>query len=397
MPALIDFDTAMAMLSEHDHGPLAVEQVPLAAADGRILAERITADRSLPPFNRSAMDGYAFRHGKSTDAMVVSDEVRAGDDPRVTVAAGACVLISTGAAVPTDCDTVVPVEHTNRAGRGESMQITAPVPSRGANIHPQAADAAMGDVVLTPRTRIGPAEIGIAAMVGCEHLAVHRRPTVAIVTSGDEVVKPGMQPGPQQIRNSNGPMIASLIERLGGQIVLRQHMLDTPQMVTDTLRDALATAEVIVTTGGISAGRHDHIPAVLESLGCEWSISGIAMKPGKPARLGLAGERTVVCLPGNPVSALITATVIVAPVVRAKLGLTPGPRWRMVRLAEDTRCNSNRTLLRPAMTPQADIAVIPTWQGSGDLVHAAGTRGIVWLPLATKAVAGTEVPFTRWP
>ena len=397
MPVLIDFDTAMAMLNEHEQGLLATEQVPLAAADGRILADRISADRDLPPFNRSAMDGYAFRHGASTEAMVVSDEVRAGDDPRVTVAAGACVLISTGAAVPADCDTVVPVEHTNRAGRCESMQITAPVPGRGANIHPRAADAAKGDVVLTPRTRIGPAEIGIAAMVGCEHLSVHRRPTVAILTSGDEVVASGVQPGPQQIRNSNGPMVAALIERIGGHIILQQHMLDTPQVVTDALREALATAEIIVTTGGISAGQHDHIPAVLESLGCEWSISGIDMQPGKPARLGHAGERTVVCLPGNPISALVTATVIVAPVVRAKLGLTPGPRWRMVRLAEDTRCNPRRTLLRPAMTPQADMAVIPTWQGSGDLAHAAGTRGIVRLPLATKAVAGTEVPFTRWP
>jgi molybdopterin molybdotransferase len=397
MPALIDFDTAMAMLSEHDHSPLAVEQVPLAAAGGRILAEHISADRDLPPFNRSAMDGYAFRHGESTEAMVVSNEVRAGDDPRVIVAAGACVLISTGAAVPTDCDTVVPVEHTNRAGRGESMQITATVPGRGANIHPQAADAAMDDVVLTPRTRIGPAEIGIAAMVGCEQLAVHRRPTVAILTSGDEVVASGVQPGPQQIRNSNGPMVAALIERLGGHIVLQQHMLDTPQMVTNAIGEALETAEIIVTTGGISAGRHDHIPAVLESLGCGWLINGIDMQPGKPARVGHARGRTVVCLPGNPVSALVTGTVIVAPIVRAKLGLTPGPRWRMVRLAEDTRCNPNRTLLRPAMTPQADTAVIPTWQGSGDLVHAAGTRGIVRLPLARKAVAGTEVPFTRWP
>jgi molybdopterin molybdotransferase len=174
-------------------------------------------------------------------------------------------------------------------------------------------------------------------------------------------------------------------------------MPDSCEAVTASIQRAVDCADIVVTTGGISAGLHDYIPDACESLGAAWSISGIAMQPGKPARLGHIGACTLTCLPGNPVSALVSGTVLLAPVLRGRLGLTPGPRWRTVRLERDTRCNLRRTLLRPAHTPQAEVAVIPSWQGSGDLVHAAGTRGIVRLPLADHAPAGTPVPFTRWP
>ena len=392
MAALMDFDEALSVVAGIGSCTPQCDPAPLRAAEGRGLGSPVVADRALPPFNRAAMDGYAFLHSASRGPRPVVGEVRAGDEAAPTVPAGSCVAISTGAAVPQDCDTVVPVEDTDR---GDPMTMTGDPPARGRHVHAHGEDVKQGASVIEAGVRIGSAEVGIAAMVGCEKVAVRRRPTVAILTSGDEVVPNGTDPTPHCIRNSNAPMVAALAHRIGAEVVDTAHLQDDRAAVDTAIASTLA--DVIVTTGGISAGRHDHIAAAFTSAGTDWAIQGVQMQPGKPARVGVLGDRTVVCLPGNPVSALVTAAMFLAPVLRSRLGLPPGPRWRTVRLGESLRCNAKRTMLRPAFTPDSGTAVVPVWHGSGDLVHAAGTRGVVRLPLAASADAGTEVRFTRWP
>jgi len=393
MPDLMDFDDAVQRTADLPAATPVTERVALSTASGRILASPIHADRDLPPFHRACMDGYAYAAGEEA-AMPVDGEVAAGEASDRRIPAGACALISTGAPLPPGTDTVIPHEQTDR---GNPLRVTGVWPGRGSNVHARAADAAEGDTLVERGTRIGPAEIGIAAMVGAAEIQVLQRPRVAVFTSGNEVVAEGVLPASHQIRNSNGPMVESLIERLGGSTVAAQHLPDDSEASVAAIRAKLDQSSIIVTTGGISAGRHDHVGTSLESIGVTWAVNGVAMQPGKPVRVGTIGATSIVCLPGNPVSALITGSIFLATAMRLHLGLPAMPRWRPVALREDAKANPRRSLLRPAVTTSAMEASIPPWQGSGDLAHAAGTRGVVRLPRTGDCAAGTVVPFTRWP
>ncbi|MCP4757926.1 MAG: molybdopterin molybdotransferase MoeA [Planctomycetes bacterium] len=394
MPQLIEFDNAVDLVKSLSLPLTNTETRSLDEAMGCVLAERLVADRDLPPFNRAAMDGYAFVHASASKSMPIAGARRAGEVKAIDVPPGTCIEISTGAAVPDPCDTVIPFELTNR---GDPVRIDGDLPVSGRHIHQQGSDAVAGDVLVRPGTSLGPAEIGIAAMAGHVALSVRGAPRVCLLTSGDEVVQEGAMPAPHQIRNSNGPMVSALVRRIGGRIEHHQHLRDDLESTTQSIRRASDSCDVIVTTGGISAGRHDYLPDAFESLGCQWLISGVGMQPGKPLRIGSLGECTVVCLPGNPVSALVTAAVFLTPILQKYLGIEPGPNWRSVELAEDAKSNPNRTLLRPALLKDSTHVSIPKWQGSGDLVHAAGTNGIVRLPQTNHAPAGERVSFAPWP
>ena len=369
-------------------------QVNLIEAIDLVLAASIHTDRDLPPFNRSAMDGYAFRASSWRQTMPVHAMITAGQRYEDDTPADACVEIATGAAVPELLDVVVPHEHTDR-GNPVTFEFTD-APPIGDCIHARASDAAKGDVVVHAGTVMGAVEVGLAALVGATTVEVHRRPRVAIFTSGDEVVNDGVTPGPHQIRNSNGPMVEATVERCGGDVVHRSNLLDTRNTVHSAIEVILPEVDLIVTTGGISAGRADYIPDALESLGCRWLVSGVRMQPGKPVRTGRIDDVAIVCLPGNPVAVAACSTLFLAPVIRQLLGKHAPPRWRMVTLSTDTRGNTKRAAFRLAMSQGDDTARVPTWQGSGDLAHASGTQGLVELPTQATIPAGTVVPMTSW-
>lgn len=382
-------DAATALVNE----PLDAQSCALDDAAGRTLAEAVTADRDHPPFNRAAMDGYAMRHAEHADTMACVGRIDAGADIDITVPAGSCIAIATGARVPEGLDTVVQHEWTRAAGQSIVFQRMADI---GANVHLQGADAVSGTQLVPKATMLDTVALGLAAACGQTTLRVRRCPSVAVCTSGDEVVAATDTPAAHQIRNSNGPMIASLVQRLGAIVHSTTHLCDDADAVLAPLADLVAPADIIVTTGGISAGERDVIAAAFDDLGVTWTIIGATVKPGRPIRLGLLGETIVVCLPGNPVSALVMGSLVLSRICAAMLGRAPKP-WAPAALAQAVNANARRTLIRPCHLVDGTIR-IPTWQGSGDLVHAAGTHGVVRVPMQSEPVpAGTLLPFCPWP
>ncbi len=394
MPELPPYHHALTQVLQALVPCTAVEQpMPVSKAAGHILAEPIQADRDIPPFHRAAMDGYAVCTSTWQSSMPVHTCLQAGHQLHAGVPADACIEIATGAAVPPPFDAVIPYEQTDR--QNPVTFHLDDVPASGANIHPQAADAASGATIVKAGTMLRAAEIGLAAMVGVQNVVVYAPPRVHVVTSGDEVVEDDLQPSSHQIRNSNRPMIAELIHRCGGRVTSTDHVIDTP--TSGGLTSQESDADLLVTTGGISAGRADHVATTLTAAGCHWLVTGVAMQPGKPVRIGVLDQKVIVCLPGNPVSALVCGALLLAPILRQWLHQPATPYWHTVTLQQSVPGNPRRTAFRPACRTNNNEVLIPPWQGSGDLVHAAGTDGVVELPQTKLVEAGTQLRMTTWP
>ena len=386
--------------------PLAVapsgEEVDLADAAHRILATPINADRDHPPFNRSTMDGYAVRAADVEAGRVfpVAGSISAGSAPMPSVDPGACVAIATGAALPTDLDAVIEHERSNREN---PVRFDLPSIEPGRNIHPRGVDRKAGAPVLSEGTRLGPAEIGIAASNGHHRISVRRRPTVALISTGDELVDIHETPGPWQLRDSNGPMLAAAINDLGGEVRRQTRAIDTLEATIDQLHQAMSHCDLVVTIGGVSAGERDHVPAAWEELGARPLINRAAIQPGRPIRAWQVDQTTAIALPGNPVSALVCLHLFARPWLRAGLGLDPLADWEVGELERPARTNPHRTALRPCHqtlrdSPGTTRVSVAAWHGSGDLPHLGGTIGIVELdPQAGPEIpAGTACPLLRW-
>ncbi len=399
--ALPDYDRALGEVLRRV-SRLGHEVVPVGEASGRVLREDITADRDQPPFNRSAMDGYAVR----------SCEVRPGAWLEVvtTIAAGAAAdrsvdlkkgaaRIATGASVPDAYDAVIRLEQAEEVdGR---VRFTLDSVEPGASIHKRGADAQANRLVVRSGSVLGPQLVGVAAGLGQAEVRVTRRPSVSLITTGDEVRPPATPTkdlSPQQIRNSNGPMIDALLRGLGVEMMDHIHVVDDPQATLAAAREALGKSDLVVTVGGISAGQRDFLPGVWRELGLETVVQGVAMQPGKPVLVAQeeASKRLVIGLPGNPVSVLTTAHLFVWPVIRGMLGLSPALPWRRVWLSEPVKANARREAFRSArlLGETRDQAQVIGWHGSGDLVHTCAADGLVRLPQRAEPLdAGEALPF----
>ena len=398
MPELPTYEDALRRSLDGVDCLAAHEMVSLGAADQRVLAEPIIADRDQPPFNRSAMDGYAVRHSDlaSITSYPVVGTVAAGQSAHVEVPPGSCVAIATGAAVPAPLDLVVPHE---RSDHGDPVRLDADGLAAGYAVHARGADAVAGDELVGAGTRLSPVHLGLAATVGLEHVPVQRRPRVRVLTSGDEIVDATAMPLPHQVRNGNAPMLEGLIHRMGGNWLGHEHALDDPDAVRSAVERAADDVDIVVTVGGISAGDRDFFPGILDAMDAKTRIAGAAIQPGKPVRIQrLPSGVMIVSLPGNPVSVLATACLFLWPLIRTMLGCTSPMPWRPVELASDVHANAGRELFRPASVQPAGSVVVPVWQGSGDLSHAASTDGLVAIPRRTGPVStGTTVRFLPWP
>jgi molybdenum cofactor synthesis domain-containing protein len=304
--------------------PLGVERVPLDGAFGRILAQDAVADGRYPSHPRSTMDGFAVRSADTLEERRITGEIRMGHAPPAPLGTGEAMRIPTGGAVPDGADAVVPIEDTD--DRGDRMT-PREMPTPGDAITPPGEDMEPGDLILAAGTRIDGAAMGVLATLGFSEVPVWRRPLVAIISTGDELVDPSGKPGIGQVRDSNRYALAGALRDLGVEPVHLPRVEDTPEALERAMREALATADAVMLTGGSSVGVRDLVPRTIERLGEPGVIvHGLRVRPGKPTVLGAIGSKPIIGLPGNPTSALMIFLNIAAPVLRGLTGEVLRPR-----------------------------------------------------------------------
>ncbi len=371
---------------------------------GCILAESVASDLDLPPFDKALMDGYAVRAsdfaGGSAELHVV-EEVAAGRTPSAAVGAGQATRIMTGAPIPAGADAVVMVERS-RMLDGQRVRLEDVVKPEQ-NLLRRGREMRLGETVVPPGCALRPQEFGVLAAVGRTHALVHPRPTVAVAPTGDEITEVHEKPGPGQIRNSNGPMLLAQIERAGGVPEFLGLARDTRESLREHILRGLES-DVFILSGGVSAGKLDLVPSVLEELGVQSLIQKIAMKPGKPMVFGvkLHAERPptlVFGLPGNPVSSLVCFELFVRPALRLLRGQTASPEPISAALTEPMRYRTDRATYYPARLEcvSAGWRVTPVpWFGSPDLRGVLGCNAFAVIPPGTHDFqTGELLPILR--
>lgn len=373
--------------------PLEVEEVPLRAAAGRVLREAQTAARAQPPFAASAMDGYALRRADARPGarLRVVAEAAAGRAAAQPLPPGAAIRIFTGAPLPQGADLVVIQENTRREGDDVIIE-TAPGPSDADHIRPAGGDFAQGARFDAPR-RLGAQDIALLAAMNCTPLPVTRRPEVAIIATGDELVSPGQVPGPDQIVASNSYGLAALVEGEGARarlLPIARDRMESLAAVLDLARDA----DLIVTIGGASVGDHDLVGRAAADAGMEQAFYKVAMRPGKPLMAGRLHGVPMIGLPGNPVSALVCGHVFLRPVLRAMLGLPAQPLpLAQAPLAAPVGANGPRAHYMRARLQNGAIAPFDRQDSSLLTVLAQADALLLRPPQAPAATAGELVPY----
>ena len=375
--AALPFDQARAIVLEKTAAlnPRPIpERVPLAEAAGRVLAEPVESDRDYPPFPRSARDGFAVRAADVANPparLRVLGQTRAGEPSRFTVGPGEAVEIMTGAPAPAGADAVVMVEYSRMDGDHVILeQSIAP----GRNIVPQGSECASGSTVVEAGVRLDYPQIALLASVGRAQVPVFRRPRVAILSTGDEVVPIDAAPESFQIRNSNAWSVAAQVRRRGGEPVVLPIAPDRPAETRDLIRKGLE-ADMLVLSGGVSMGKHDLVEGALDELGAEIFITQVKIQPGKPLVFGQAAGKPVFGLPGNPVSTMVTFELFARAALELLAG-APGAPLPFVEavLSKPFRHKPVLTRFLPARLEGdyfgARVEPIQ-WQGSGDVTATA--------------------------
>lgn len=402
---LMALDDAVARLLAEAVPLQDVEQLSTFEADGRVLAQDLIAGLTVPPRDNSAMDGYAVRLADCTgDAVLpVSQRIPAGTVGQ-PLAAGTVARIFTGAQVPEGADAVVMQEDTEAiAGDGLGQVRIRPVPRPGQNIRRAGEDVQAGTTVLARGERLTPQALGLAASIGFAKLPVVRRPRVALLSTGDELVMPGEVPPeamrPGAIYNSNRFFMRGLLQRLGCEVQDLGLVPDRLDATIDALRAAAARNDLIITTGGVSVGEEDHVRAAVQALGT-LDLWLVAMKPGKPFAYGRIGNTHITGLPGNPVSSFMTFLLLVRPFLLALQGASRiAPRAVGMRADFDwPRPDKRREFLRVRTTAEGGLALFPN-QGSGVLTSTVWGDGVVDNPGGQAIARGDTVrfvPFSAW-
>jgi molybdopterin molybdotransferase len=368
---------------------LPAEPVGLDAAQGWVLAEDVASPIDVPPFESSAMDGYAVAAGPTAE-LAVAGESRAGRPFAGTLPAGAAVRISTGAEVPEGANAVVPVERSEAGANGS---VTLPDTAPGENVRHPGEDMRAGDVVLRPGTVLGPAEVAVAASVGRTELSCAARPRLALVVTGDELAEPGEALGPGRIYNSNARALAGLARAAGAETAMSARVADDAGGTRAALGRALAGADVVCVSGGVSVGAHDHVKAALEELGVEQRFWGVRLKPGKPTWFGARDGVLVFGLPGNPVSAMVTFQLFVRPALVGLQGASPEPKRASAVLAHPVALNSRRDQalrVRLEPSPEGWRAELTGGQGSHQLTSMLGADALAIVPAGQGELAAGE-------
>jgi molybdopterin molybdotransferase len=397
---LLSYEEAAALVAAHahrigQHHPR-TERLALADTTGRILAAPIAADDDQPPFPRSTRDGYACRAVEASAhiALPIAGATHAGEVPAGPLPSAAAWEIMTGAPVPAGADCVVMLEHVEKSANAIRLIPPSTIAS-GDNVVAKGAQASRGDEQLPAGTRLGPAQIALAAACGCAHLDVFVRPRVAILTTGDELVAVETTPGPGKIRNSNEPMLAAFVANAGAEPIVLPTAADTGEALDAALAQA-KQADMLLISGGVSAGKFDLVEPALARLGAQFHFTGVRIQPGKPLVFGQiprsGGSSTAQVffgLPGNPISSAATFHLFAAPIIAALAG-SGGihPRFVLAHLSRDTDRKTKPGLTRflpalcqfnPSVSELPQVALVP-WQGSGDLTAFARSNCFLVIP-----------------
>jgi molybdopterin molybdotransferase len=393
---MISVADALHLVLQHC-SPLAPATIsPTTAALGLILAEDVASDLDMPPFDKAMMDGYAVRRNEISEAaaLPVAAEVMAGQVPP-PLPAGQAIRIMTGAPIPAGADAVVRVEKTTILDDGR-VRFHMASPKEGHFILRRGAEMTTGQVVLTAGAVLAPQHVGLLASVGRSSVRVVPSPSISILATGDELVETNDKPGPGQLRNSNGPMLQAQAVRAGGVPTYLGIARDNPVALRSLIQEGMKS-KMLVLAGGVSMGKRDLVPDVLNELGVDSHVHYVAMKPGKPFYFGTRGESLVFGLPGNPVSSFCCFELFVRPAIRKLAGRSdPGPNWRHLPLAEDVVHSSERPTYHPAAREMWDrteyVRAVP-WFGSPDLRGLTKADALLLLPPGSHTLAaGMPMP-----
>ena len=399
---VVGFEEARQIVEQHAASVRAseVETIELLAARERVLAEEIVADRDFPPFARATRDGYAV-HAADVEQvparLEVIGEIKAGNSAEgLAIARGQAVSIMTGAPLPTGADAVVMVEYTHTAENSVEVQRSAVA---GENFVPRGAEARAGQILVGPGRRLDHALIAVAAAVGKTRVRVFRKPRVAVLSTGDEVVEIDATPDAAQIRNSNSYSLAAQIEGGGGEAVQLAIAPDEPKRLRQLIEEGLVS-DLLLITGGVSMGKYDLVEQVMADMQAEFYFTGARIQPGKPvvfgacARAGASAPRYFFGLPGNPVSTMVTFRLFVQPMIAVLAGAAPEPMvFLQARLKADVRTKTGLTRFLPAILSgafeNAEVE-LAAWQGSGDIAASARANCYLVIPPDREQIAAGE-------
>lgn len=367
------------------------EFIPLERANGRSIAAEVTADRDLPPFDRATMDGIAisfqsFQQGQTVFA--IEGLQAAGQPSQVLTDASHCFEIMTGAPLPRGTETVIPYEDV-QIDHGIATISDAPVARQ--NVHRQGSDAKKGDVLLSPPFAVSPAEVALMASVGISSVEVFKNPVAAVISTGDELVDVTQMPLPHQIRKSNSYALASSLGRMGCGAHLF-HLTDDEKALTTRLKEILDTYELVILSGGVSKGKFDFVPKVLEQLGVERLFHQVTQRPGKPMWFGRSEKNTVFALPGNPVSTFMCFHRYIKPWLEKSLGMKSHRHFAI--LTSDYTFPPSLTYFLQVKVENVNgkLKATPnTGGGSGDFANLKEVDGFLELPLERSEFKAGEV------
>jgi len=385
------------------------EVIDLLAAAGRVLAEPIIADRDFPPFPRATRDGYAVRAADVSQVptqLSIIGEIKAGDTANFEVGEKQVAAIMTGAPLPRGADAVVMIEYTSQSGNALEVKRTVVA---GENFVPTGAEARAGQLLVEKGAQLAAATVAIAASVGKSRVKVFRRPRIAVLSTGDEVVAVDASPGPTQIRNSNSYSLAAQILQAGGEPVVLPVAPDEPKYLRTLIEKGFA-ADLLLLTGGVSMGKYDLVEQVLTELNAQFYFTGAQIQPGRPVVFGACGcdvlvrdgqagmaaphKRYFFGLPGNPVSTMVTFELFVRPMVEALSGMTARPLvFLKARLKAEVRTKTGLKRFLPALlTGEFENAEVELmrWQGSGDIAARARANCYVVIPTDRELIPAGE-------
>ena len=389
MADLLSFEEALRLVLERVR-PLPSESLPLGDAAGRVLARTGRAAVDLPPFDSSAMDGYAVRAVDIPGRLPVGFRIAAGRPAPRPLQPGEAMAIATGGAMPAGADVVIPVEYV--VAYDNAVEIKEPA-EPGAFVRPRGGDAGRGDVVVDAGAVLDPAQLGALAAAGVAEVECARRPRAAVLTTGSELRPPGAELEPGQIYEANGVILGAQLASAGAVVTRLAPVADEAEAHREALERGLE-ADLLVTSGGVSVGPHDLVRAVGAELGIEEVFWRVAVKPGKPLWFGVRGSTLVFGVPGNPVSALVCCELFVRPAVLALQGARePGPRFALGTLGAALRRNDARDELARARSSLTDDGVVlepVAGQESHMIARAAEADALVFVPRGEGELSAGE-------